>query len=567
MKDNTKTNYKELSDQRKNMQQAGEIPEHWITASWQMFKENYLHDALNPREQYERIANVLAQHRPEDVKWWAKTFFDLMWEAYFSPSTPLLANTGTNRGYPVSCSGCTVEDSLDDIYKVKHEIAMLSKQGFGTSVNLSKISPRGTLTSRKFKATGVVPIIEGLRSDMSYVAQGTSRRGSVAVYLDIEHGDAEEVLNFLATDSAGINIGWIIHDSFVKRLESGDEQAEELFKKVAQVKLKTGKGYLTYPDKINAKRPDTYKALGLEVNMSNLCTEITLFSDAEHTFTCVLGSLNLTKWDEIKNSNRIFNSIVLLDCVAKEFIRLADGVAGMQKAVDFTRKSKALGLGVMGWHSLLKARMLPFDSFGAHMLNNEVFSTMRREADRASVWLAQMDGEPEWCKGSGRANTHCLAVAPTKSTALLMGGVSEGINPDPALVYTAITAAGIVDRVDPALLKIMKERGKYTKEIVEDIRVNESVQHVDWLTDEEKLVFRTAFEIDNFAIIRQATARGKWLDQWQSVNLFISANDTEEYVADLLYEVTVNPDMLCAYYAYSTNTVSASRDEECAACQ
>jgi ribonucleoside-diphosphate reductase alpha chain len=505
-------------------------------------------------------------HTPDPQEWKEK-FFSIMWKGWLSPSTPVLANTGTNRGLPVSCAGSYVPDSIDGIYAAKRETAMLTKMGFGTSGYLGDIRPRGTEISVGGKSSGVLPVIEGFQKDMEYVSQGTARRGSWAGYLPIDHGDFEEVCTYLEQHPDGNNIGWNVSDAFIERLKNQDEDALKRYAKALKTKMITGKGYFFFPDKVNAKRPQWYVDKGLDVKAAQLCNEITLHSSKDYTYTCVLASMNVALWDEWKDTDAVFVATVFLDCVCQEFIERAKNIPGLEKAVAFTRKGRSLGLGVCGLHSLFQSKMIAFESFDAHMLNNQIFKRIRDEAERATKWSAEQWGEPEWCKGYGRANTHLLAIAPTKSTALIMGGVSEGINPDTAMVYTQRSAGGEIDRVNPYLLKLMKEKGVFNKTNVEDIRDKMgSVQHVDWLTDEEKLVFRTAFEINQSAILRLAAARGRYVDQWMSLNLFFAAGEEEGYINDIHKEAFLNPDILGLYYVYSKAGVQASKDE-CSACQ
>jgi len=558
--------YDKLSEERKRLQAEGNMPMSWSTGSWQLFKNKYLYQAAHPREQYERIAATLATHTPNPAEWKEK-FFDIMWKGWLSPSTPVLANTGTNRGLPVSCQGSYIHDSIDGIYSTKRETALLTKYGFGTSGYLGDIRPRGSKISGGGVSEGVLPIIQGFQKDMEYVAQGTARRGSWAGYLPIDHGDFHEVLKYLEQEPDGNNVGWNVSNDFLDRLQSGDAEAIDRYQKALKCKMVTGKGYFFFPDKANAKRPECYKQHNLDVKASNLCSEIMLHSSKEYSFTCVLASMNLALWDEWKDTDAVFIATIFLDCVAQEFIERAKNIPGLEKAVAFTRKSRALGLGVCGFHSLLQSKMLAFEGLEAHLLNNEVFKRIREEAERATKWSAEQWGEPEWCKGFGRANSHLLAVAPTKSTALIMGGVSEGINPDTAMVFTQRSAGGEIDRVNPYLLDLMKQKGVYSKSNVESIRdAMGSVQHVDWLSDEEKRVFRTAFEIDQMAIIRLAAARGRYLDQWQSLNLFFAAGEDEGYISKVHQEAFLHPDILALYYIYSKAGVQASRDE-CVACQ
>lgn len=557
--------YRVLSEERKKLQEDGLMPAHWSTGSWQLFKNKYLYQSANPKEQYQRIAATLAAHTPDPSEWKEK-FFDIMWKGWLSPSTPILANTGTNRGLPVSCAGSYIPDSIDGIYKAKHETAMLTKMGFGTAGYLGDVRARGESISVGGTSTGVMQVIEGFQRDMEYVAQGTARRGSWAGYLPIDHGDFNEVCTYLEQHPDGNNIGWNISDEFIERLKSGDEDAVKRYGKALKTKMVTGKGYFFFPQKAQRKRPQWYVDQNLDVKAPQLCNEIMLHSSKDFTYTCVLASMNVELFDEWYGTDAVNTAIVFLDAVCQEFIERAKNIPGLEKAVAFTKNSRALGLGQCGLHSYMQKNMIAFESFDAHMVNNKIAKYIQDEAIKASEWLASVWGEPKWMKGYGRANTHLIAIAPTKSTALIMGGVSEGINPDTAMVYTQKSAGGEVDRVNPYLLKLMKEKGVFTKAHVEDVRDKMgSVQHVDWLTEEEKLVFRTAFEINQHTIIRLAAARGKFTDQWMSLNLFFAAGEDEAYINEVHKEAFLNPDILGLYYVYSMAGVQASRDE-CMAC-
>ena len=559
------TSYAVLSAERKKMQEEDKLPQHWSTASWQMFKEKYLYKADHPREQYQRIATTLAMHTPNPEEWKEK-FFDVMWKGWLSPSTPILSNTGTSRGLPVSCAGTYFPDSIDGIYKSKHEIAILTKQGFGTSGYFGDIRPRGTPISTGGKSSGVMPVIEGIVKDMEYVAQGTTRRGSCATYLPISHGDFGEVCDYLSAHPDGLNIGWNWYDTDTTNIKAGDEETNSRFSRMLKTKMVTGKGYMFFPDKANRRRPQMYVDKGLDIKASQLCNEIVLHSDINHTYTCVLASMNLAKWEEWKDTDAVFVSTVFLDCVAQEFINRAKNISGLERAVAFTKKSRALGLGACGLVSLYQDKMLPFESFEAMYLNNEIFRKLQKDSLEASQWVASVWGEPEWCKGYGVANTHRLAIAPTKSSSLIMGGCSEGINPDTAMVFTQRTSAGEIDRVNPYLLKLMKSKGVYTKERIREVReAMGSVQGVEWLTDDEKEVFKTAFEINQYSILQQAEQRGRLVCQWQSLNLFLSADEDESKIAAIHQYAVESEDILGLYYVYSKAGVQASSGE-CTAC-
>lgn len=563
--------YDKLSEERKKLQAKGLVPEWYSTGGYQLFKEKYEYqtEGRSVRGQFERIAKAAAKHL-KGTKYEAEAeqkFFDLLWKGWLSPSTPVLANMGTNRGLPVSCSGGVIHDSIYGFYSNRLETAMLTKMGFGTSSYLGNIRPRGSKISVGGKASGVVPVFKGHVADMRDVAQGTARRGAWAGYIEITHGDFDELADYIMSEPDDANVGWIIPNSFIDALEAKEPEAIRRFQKAMKLKMVTGKGYFCFIDKINAKRPEMYKRLGLFVKASNLCNEITLFADEEHTFTCVLSSMNVSKYPEWKDTDAVFWATIFLDCVAEELIERGKNIPGLEKAIRFTVKGRALGLGQCGFHTLLQEKMIPFESFEAHMLSQEIAKHIWEQSEKASRDMAIELGEPEWCKGTGLRNTHRIAIAPTKSTALLMGGISEGINPDPAMSFTQNTAGGEIDRLNPVLLKLMKKKGVYTKKNIREITDKQgSVQHVFWLTDEEKAVFKTAFEINQKAIIRMASARGRYIDQWQSLNLFFSADEDPAWIAEVHSEAFRDPNILGLYYIYTQAGVQASK-AECEACQ
>jgi len=577
--------YEKLSKERKQLQADKLMPDWWSTGAWQLFKGKYMYAATNPRQQFKRIADTLAKHiEGKYPEWWAEefgfdhdgvpyaptwatVFFNELWEGRLSGSTPVVSNTGTDRGMSVSCSGNIMPNNIHGIYESKQETAVLTKNSFGTASYLGAIQPRGTLTNKGVVASGVLPIIQGVVQDMDYVSQGQSRRGAWAAYLPLMHGDFDEVVSYLAEAPDGLHIGWCVKDSFNEAMEAGSEVANYRFQAAMDTKMATGKGYFFFEDKVNRHRPQMYKDLDLRVVAPQLCNEIHLHSSEDLTYTCVLSSQNLVHWDKIKKSKATFIAQVFLDCVAEEFIQKAEGVPGLEKALKFTKLSRATGLGVCGFHTYLQMNSMPFDSMETHFWNNEVFDHIRDQSLEASQWLAQVLGEPEWCKGYGVRNTHRLAIAPTKSSALLMGGVSEGINPDVAMTYNQLTPAGEVDRANPVLLQLMKDRGVYDDKHMQEITdAQGSVQLVDWLTDHEKKVFKTAFEIDQRVILRMAAARQQRLCQGQSLNLFFSSSEDEEYIAEIHSEAFKNEWIFGLYYCYSKAGIVASKGE-CEVCQ
>lgn len=562
--------YKKLSEKRKLLQEQGLVPEWYSTAGFQMFCDKYEYDTngRSVRGQFERIAKTAASYLKGTVfeKDAEQAFFDMLWKGWLSPSTPVLANMGTNRGMSVSCSGGYIEDSVGGFYGTLHETALLTKYGFGTSGYLGDIRPRGSKISVGGKASGVVPVFKSYVNAMRDIAQGTARRGAWAGYLPIDHGDFDELADHIMAEPDDANVGWNVTSEFISKLEAGDTEAVRRFQKAMKMKMITGKGYFFFPDKANAKRPETYVANLLDIKAPQLCNEVILHSDENHTYTCVLSSMNVARFDEWEDTDAVYWATIFLDCVCEDFLSKARKVKGLEKAVRFTEKGRALGLGQCGFHTLCQTKMLDFESLEAHMLSQEIAKHIWEQSLEASKVLAANLGEPEWCKGFGVRNTHRIAVAPTKSTALLMGAISEGINPDPAMTFTQLTAAGEVERINPVLLDLMKKKGVYTKKHLQEITDKQgSVQHVDWLTEEEKAVFKTAFEINQKTVIRLASARGRYIDQWQSLNLFFSADESPSWIAEVHSEAFKDENILGLYYVHTQAGVQGSK--ECVACQ
>lgn len=559
--------YKQLSEERKIMQEQGTLPEWFTTAGWQLFKQKYLYQADTYKEQIERIVHTAAEHLPEGFYERAyNKFYELFWKGWLSPSTPILSNMGTARGMSVSCSGNKVANSIRSFYESRTDNAILTKECFGVSSDLSSINPRGTELDEGFKAAGVLPVFKGFVQDTIDVTQGANRRGAWAGYLDIEHGDFDEVLDYVTNNPDGANLGWNVHDSFIQKLEDGDEESDRRNQKSLARKMICGRGYYTFIDKINRQRPDCYKKHGLFVNNGNLCNEITLFNDEDHIFTCVLASMNVAKYDEWKDTDAVYWATIFLDCVAEDFIQKGKKKLGLEKAVRFTEKGRALGLGQMGYHSYLQSKLIPYESLESLFLSSEIAQHIDEQSLRASKYLAKILGEPEWCVGYGIRNTHRIAIAPTKSSSLLMGGVSEGINPDPAMVFTQDTAGGEVDRINPQLLKLMKERDVFNKKEIRAIKDNnDSVQEVSWLSDEEKAVFKTAFEINMEAHLRLCSQRQPFVCQGQSLNLFFAEDEDPEWISYIHKVAFKDENCLGLYYIYTRSGVDASK--ECESCQ
>lgn len=559
--------FEQLSHERKSLQAIGHLPDWYTTQAWQMFKKSYAvqgEDALLGR--HRRIAKTLAKHMIGREAAWEELFFNEMWNGILSPASPALANTGTNRGMMVSCSGQFVGDDVDSFYSNMRETALLSKHAFGTSADFSSIRPRGSSISGGGKASGPVPVIEDFFTTAAKISQGGNRRGSIGAYLDIEHPDWDEAIDSLLAASNGKNYGWIIRDSFVEALMKGDPEANRKFQKSIYAKLVTGKGYFFMVDKANRHRPKMYKDLGLDIKASNLCSEIMLHSSDDLTYSCILSSLNLTHWDKIKESNSAFIATVFLDCLCSEFIQKSVGIKGLEKVREFTIKGRAIGLGVMGFHTYLQSKMIPYVGLEAQYLSIDIAEHLQKESLRASQWLAKEYGEPEWCKGYGVRNTHRTAYAPTKSTSLLMGGVSESWFPEPGMVFDAGSSVGELRRITPVIYELMKERGVYNPDTIQDIVDHlGSVQHVDWLSDKEKTVFMNAFEMDQNILLRHHVQRQRYTCQGQSLNFYVPEEGSESLIADLMTKVLTHPDCLSQYYIYSRSGVVVK--DECVSCQ
>lgn len=556
--------YQILSEERKQLQADGTAPQWMTTAGWQLMKSRYLYgEEVTPSDAYRRVANHLATFLPVSHQdHYAQVWYEYMWKGWLAPSTPVLSNAGTDRGCPVSCSGGYVEDSIYGFYSAELEAAMLSKNGFGISSYLGDIRPRGSAISTGGSASGALPVIKEFVEVSKNVTQGGIRRGAWAGYLPVDHGDFDEVVNYLLNNPDDFNLGWNIPNSFIDRLEVGDPEAIRRFKRMLYVKAITGKGYFFFVDKVNARNP-----LDLPVLASNLCTEITLPSSLLYTFTCVLSSLNAALFDEWKDHPTfVADCVLFLDCVAEAFIAMAKTKKGLEKAVAYTERYRSLGLGVLGFHTYLQKKNVAFEELQAMWINAEIFECVSTQAREASVKLGEWLGIPEGCQHLGRRNSHLMAIAPNTSSALLCGGVSQGVEGIAAVVYNQNMAGGEVARINPVFLALAKEKGVYDSSLIDDIINHKgSVQHLDWLTDHEKLVFKTAFEINQEAVIRLASQRQQWIDQAQSLNLFFSADEDEEWIARVHAQAFRDPNILSLYYMRTQAGVLASKD--CIACE
>lgn len=573
------------SKMRKEMQQVGEFPMWGSTAGLQLFHEKYSYNGETFKSRLKTIASMLAKHAPsmypdwweEDAytsgKTWEDVFFDVAWDGYVSYSTPLLANGGIReRGTTVSCSGGYVGNNLYDRYDVVTEAAILTKHSHGTSYSLDDWPSEGTKLKRGGRSLGIMPIVRDLISCMNEVTQG-SRRGSLAYSIRPQHGDFEKVLNHLYENPESNNVGWLIDDDFVRKMLDGDKDCLDKFGKMLGVKMPRGKGYFTFIDKMNRHLAAPFKDKGMTVKASNLCQEVVLPADEKHTFSCVILNYNLETYDNWPK-HLVQIGQIMSDCNVSEYLECIEEMSeydkkAMTKIKRFTEKFRALGSGVMGWHTLMQRRRYPIGSLDCMFLNTEIFKRLDKDSKEATAWLANALGEPEGCKGHGIRNATRLMMPPTKSTAEIMAGASEGIGLDTAMVFTKQSAGGEFFRINKVLLEIIKEKGLDLDDCVKDVNANRgSVQKVDWLTDEEKAVFRTAFEIDMEDYLRLCSQRQKYIDQGQSINLYFTSNDSAEYIGHIHRLAFEDEGILALYYIYSMRGAGEiTRVESCQACQ
>ena len=448
----------------------------------------YLLPGESPRDAYNRVATSVARrlYRPE----LAERFFEYIWNGWLCLASPVLSNTGTDRGLPISCFGIDVGDSIQEIGAKNLEMMLLAKHGGGVGVGINMIRPAGAKITGNGTSDGVVPFCKIYDSTILATNQGNVRRGAASVNLNIEHEDFEEWLEIrepkgdVNRQSLNLNQCAVVGDKFMRRVDQGDAEARSKWLKLIRKRKATGQPYILYKGNTNKANPAAYKKNGLKVHMTNICSEITLHTDESHSFVCCLPSLNLAKYEEWKDTNIIYDAIWFLDGVLEEFIQRAKGMRGFENAVRSAEKGRALGLGVLGWHTYLQENGLPFEGLLAQYETRKIFSQIKIESERASRALAETYGEPLWCRDTGYRNTHLRAVAPTVSNSKLSGNISPGIEPWAANVFTEQTAKGTFIRKNPTLVKYLRKFKLNTKEIWDKILEDGgSVQGIDELND------------------------------------------------------------------------------------
>ncbi len=544
----------------------------------------YLYNGETPKEAYERVCYTVAKRveRPE----LAKTFFDYIWKGWLCLASPVLSNTGTDRGLPISCFGIDVADSIWDIGQKNLEMMLLAKHGGGVGIGINQIRPAGANIKGNGTSDGVVPFCKIYDSTILATNQGSVRRGAASVNINADHPDFEEWLEIrepkgdINRQSLNLHQCAVVGDKFMRRVETGDKKARRLWGKLLQKRKATGEPYILFKGNTNKSNPAAYKKNGLKVHMTNICSEIVLHTDESHSFVCCLSSLNLAKYHEWKHTNVIYDSIWFLDGVLEEFIQKSKGKVGFHNSVRSAEKGRALGLGVLGWHTYLQEHGLPFEGLLAQYETRKIFSQIKIESERASMALAEAFGEPLWCVGTGMRNTHLRAIAPTVSNSKLSGNVSPGIEPWAANVFTEQSAKGTFIRKNPTLLKLLRKYKLNTDKIWNKIlRDGGSVQGIKELDKvllgpyadiPAKEVFKTFKEINQLELVNQAGIRQQYIDQSVSLNLAFPSVATPKWINKVHFEAW-KKGIKTLYYTRTESVLRGdiaeqAMDEECLSC-
>ena len=525
----------------------------------------YLMAGETPKDAYLRVANTVAKrlYKPE----LADKFFQYIWKGWLNLASPVLSNTGTDRGLPISCFGIDVGDSIADIGQKNLEMMLLAKHGGGVGIGVNMIRAAGARITGNGTSDGVVPFCKIYDSTILATSQGSVRRGAASVNINIDHKDFEDWLEIrepkgdVNRQSLNLHQCAVVGDKFMRKLEEGEPEARKKWSKLLQKRKATGEPYILFKGNTNKANPEAYKKNGLKVHMTNICSEIALHTDENHSFVCCLSSLNLTKYEEWKDTNLIYDATWFLDGVLEEFIQKAKGLKGFENSVRSAEKGRALGLGVLGWHTYLQQNGIPFEGIQAQFETRRIFSQIKIESERASRALAEVYGEPLWCRDTGLRNTHLRAIAPTVSNSKLSGNVSPGIEPWAANVFTEQSAKGTFIRKNKELIKVLKKVGLDTEEIwnkiledggsIQDINILDDWGYINkklvYLTDASeqdmllgydtvKDVFKTFKEINQLELVNQAGIRQQYIDQSVSLNLAFPSAATPKWINQVHFE-------------------------------
>ena len=553
----------------------------WLTKHSRDFLDaGYLTSGVSAEERIREIAN-----RAEEIlkiKGYSDKFFNYMSQGFFSLASPVWSNFGKKRGLPISCFGSNIADDMGNILYTQSEVGMMSKLGGGTSGYFGHIRHRGASVKNNGQASGSVHIMQLFETMVDVVSQGSVRRGRFSPYLPVEHPDISE---FLEIGTEGNPIQELTHgvtvtDSWMQEMIDGDSDKRNIWAKVLQRRGEIGYPYIFFKDNANNGAPSVYKDNDYKINASNLCTEIMLPSNDKWSFVCVLSSLNVLHYDKWKNTDAVETMVYFLDAVITEFLEKLECYKDsanrddnqtflfMERAYNFAKENRALGLGVLGWHSLLQSKMLAFNSQDAFNLNSEIFKFIKTRSYKASEELANMFGEPAVLKGYGRRNATLNAIAPTTSSAFILGQVSQGIEPIWSNIYVKDIAKIKTTIKNPFLVKLLEKKGENTPENWKSIRDKDgSVQHLDFLTENEKNVFKTYCEIDQMDIIYQSANRQNYLDQGQSVNIMVHPDMSAKEI-NKLYITAWKLGLKSLYYQHSMNAAQKfKQNKECASCE
>ena len=543
----------------------------------------YLYNGEAPRDAYMRVSTTVAKrlYRPE----LAETFFEYIWKGWLCLASPVLSNTGIDRGLPISCFGIDVADSIQDIGKKNLEMMLLAKHGGGGGIGINMIRPAGAKITGNGTSDGVVPFCKIYDSTILATNQGSVRRGAASVNINIDHDDFEEWLEIrepkgdINRQSLNLHQCAVVGDKFMRRLEAGDKVARKKWSKLLQKRKATGEPYILFKGNTNKQNPAAYKDNALKVHMTNICSEITLHTDESHSFVCCLSSLNLAKYEEWKNTNIIHDAIWFLDGVLEEFIQRAKYRYGFENAVRSAEKGRALGLGVLGWHTYLQDKGIPFEGLLAQFETRRIFSQIKIESERASRALAETYGEPLWCRGTGMRNTHLRAIAPTVSNSKLSGNVSPGIERWAANIFTEQSAKGTFIRKNPTLKKILRkhklDNEKIWNKILADGGSIQGIKALDKITYGShdipvKEIFKTFKEINQLELVNQAGIRQQYIDQSVSLNLAFPSVATPKWLNKVHLEAW-KKGIKTLYYVRTESVLRGdiaeqAMDENCLAC-
>lgn len=508
----------------------------WLTPLSQHFLEK---DYLLPGQTVDERVNIICNKAEEilGIKGYSDKLKDYFSRGWYSFSTPIWTNFGSNRGLPISCFGSQIEDSMESIVDTWSEVSIMTKYGGGTSAYFGNIRSRGSNITNNGKSSGAVHFMKAFDSLINIINQGSTRRGNFAAYLPIDHNDIEE---FLSIKSEGhpiqdLSFGICVEDKWLNEMISGDSQKRRIWAKVIESRTNTGYPYIFFTDNANNNKPECYK--NIKITHSNLCAEINLPDSSDESFVCDLSSLNMLYWEEWKNTDAVEVLVYFLDAVMSEFIDKASNIKHLKRAAKFATRHRALGIGWLGWHSLLQSKMIPFESMEAKYLNVNIAQNIKEKAYEASKKLGHRLGVPEICKGTGRRNATLLAIAPTKSSSFIIGQVSEGIEPFKSNYYIKDLAKGKFSIKNPDLIQLLEKINKNTDEVWNSILQNGgSVQHLNFLSENEKNVFKTFSEISPKEVIIQASQRQKYIDQGQSLNLMIHPSTPTKEINSLILE-------------------------------